>query len=416
MLKGNTIGENTILSKKKSGKLWLLAMVMMLLLGCVGCKDDVQVKLTTGLNEGELFRIEKKACMEAEARLFLMNQKNQYEGAYGENIWKASVGDTTFAGKMKDQLQAFLYQLKGMVLMAENRGISLSDEEKALAAAAAAEYMMGLSGEAKSYLNISEDQLTQLYQEYRLAERLVAQVTAIVEEEISDDEARVIEVQQIVFPLSITGEDGNIVPVAVEEKTELRKKAQEAADRAMAGDSFTLLQETYSSEPAGNIRVSRFDVEEAWEMAVFSLGKEEISGVIETKDALYVVRCINNLLSEETLTNKEVIRERKKAQIFYQEYNAYVAKLLVQNKEEGWQSLAFTNWVPDCDVDFYEVYETIFHADNQWSNQGKKIKKNMSPVYCVLVDRRHIFLLRRQQLTITSGRNFVKKARIFIRA
>lgn len=365
MLKGNTIGENTILSKKKSGKLWLLAMVMMLLLGCVGCKDDVQVKLTTGLNEGELFRIEKKACMEAEARLFLMNQKNQYEGAYGENIWKASVGDTTFAGKMKDQLQAFLYQLKGMVLMAENRGISLSDEEKALAAAAAAEYMMGLSGEAKSYLNISEDQLTQLYQEYRLAERLVAQVTAIVEEEISDDEARVIEVQQIVFPLSITGEDGNIVPVAVEEKTELRKKAQEAADRAMAGDSFTLLQETYSSEPAGNIRVSRFDVEKAWETAVFALGKEEISGVIETKDALYVVRCVNNLLSEETLTNKEVIRERKKAQIFYQEYNAYVAKLLVQNKEEGWQSLAFTNWVPDCDVDFYEVYETIFHADNQ---------------------------------------------------
>lgn len=353
------------MSKKKSGKLCLLAMVMILLLCCVGCKDDVQVKLTTGLNEGELFRIEKKACTEAEARLFLMNQKNQYEGTYGENIWKASVGDTTFAGQMKDQLQAFLYQLKGMVLMAESRGIVLSDEEKALAASAAKEYMAGLSAEAASYLGMTEAQMTQLYQEYRLAERLVAQVTAIVEEEISDDEARVIEVQQIVFPLNIVEEDGSVVPVSVEEKTELKKKAQEAADRAMAGDSFALLQETYSSEPAGNIRVSRFDVEEAWEMAVFSLGKEEISGVIETKDALYVVRCINNLLSDETLTNKEVIRERKKAQIFYQEYNAYVAKLLVQNKEGGWQSVAFTNWVPDCDVDFYEIYESVFHADPQ---------------------------------------------------
>jgi len=336
---------------------------MILLLCCIGCKDDVQVKLTTGLNEGELFRIEKKACTEAEARLFLMNQKNQYESSYGENIWKATVGDTTFAGQMKDQLQAFLYQLKGMVLMAENRGIALSDEEKALAASAAKKYLAGLSSEAVSYLGMTEEQLTQLYQEYRLAERLVAQVTAIVEEEISDDEARVIEVQQIVFPLTKMEEDGSVVSVSVEEKTELKKQAQEAADRALAGDSFTLLQETYSSEAVGNIRVSRFDVDEAWENAVFSLGKEEISSVIETKDAFYVVRCINNLLSDETLTNKEVIRERKKAQVFYQEYNAYVAKLLVQNKEDGWQSLAFTNWVPDCSVDFYEIYEMFFPQD-----------------------------------------------------
>lgn len=353
------------MSKKKSGKLYLLAMVLMLLLCCVGCKDDVQVKLTTGLNEGELFRIEKKACTEAEARLFLMNQKNLYEGSYGENIWKAAVGDTNFAGQMKDQLQAFLYQLKGMVLMAESRGITLSDEEKTLAASAAKMYLAGLSAEAVSYLGMTEEQLTQLYQEYRLAERLVAQVTAIVEEEISDDEARVIEVQQIVFPLNKTEEDGSEVPISVEEKTELKKRAQEAADRALAGESFTLLQETYSSEPAGSIRVSRFDVEKAWETAVFALGKEEISGVIETKDALYIVRCINNLLGEETLTNKEVIRERKKAEIFYQEYNAYVAKLLVQNKEGGWQSLAFTNWVPDCDVDFYEIYDMVFHGNDQ---------------------------------------------------
>ena len=278
---------------------------------------------------------------------------------------KAAVGDTNFAGQMKDQLQAFLYQLKGMVLMAESRGITLSDEEKTLAASAAKMYLAGLSAEAVSYLGMTEEQLTQLYQEYRLAERLVAQVTAIVEEEISDDEARVIEVQQIVFPLNKTEEDGSEVPISVEEKTELKKRAQEAADRALAGESFTLLQETYSSEPAGSIRVSRFDVEKAWETAVFALGKEEISGVIETKDALYIVRCINNLLGEETLTNKEVIRERKKAEIFYQEYNAYVAKLLVQNKEGGWQSLAFTNWVPDCDVDFYEIYDMVFHGNDQ---------------------------------------------------
>ena len=352
------------MNKKRSGKRGLLAVVLLLLLCCVGCKDDVQVKLTTGLNEGELFRIEKKACTEAEARLFLMNQKNKYESSYGENIWNVSVGDVTFAQQMKGQLEDFLYQLKGMVLMAESRGITLSEEEKNETAAAAKEYLAGLSAEAVSYLNMTEEQLTNLYREYRLAQRLVAQVTAIVEEEISDDEARVIEVQQIVFPLSKTAEDGSTVALSAAELTDLRTKAQEAADRAAAGDSFTTLQEIYSSEASGSIRVSRYDAgDTVWETAVFALGSGDVSSVIETEDALYVVRCVNNLLKEETATNKEVIHQRKKANVFYQEYNAFVANLLVQDSAEGWQSLNFTNWVPDCDVDFYEIYENYFPQD-----------------------------------------------------
>lgn len=346
------------MNKIRNGRRYLLAVVMLLLLA--GCKDDVQVKLTTGLNEGELFRIEKTACTEAEARLFLMNQKNRYEATYGENIWSASVEGETFAGQMKEQLEAFLYQLKGMVVMAEQRGITLSDDEKNRTAAAAQEYLAGLSAEAVAYLNMTEEQLVQLYQQYRLAERLVAQVTAIVEEEISDDEARVIEVQQIVLPLVEVNDDGSTVALSADQQAAARTRAQEAADRAAAGDAFTTLQELYSSEETGSIRVSRYDVEKAWETAVFALGSGEISEVIETENALYVVRCISNLLEEETVINKETIRQRKRAEVFYQEYNALVARLMVQTKTEGWQGIAFTNWVPDCDVDFYEVYEAYF--------------------------------------------------------
>ena len=348
------------MNRKKSGRLWLLTTVLCFVLLLTGCKDDVQVKLTTGLSEGELFRIEREACTEAEARLFLMNQKNQYEASYGENIWTASVEGETFAGQMKDQLEAFLYQLKGMVLMAKDRGITLSDEEKNLTAAAAKEYLTGLSQEAAAYINMTEEQLTGLYQQYRLAERLVSQVTAIVDEEISDDEARVIEVQQIVIPLVTVDADGHSIALPADQQADARGKAQQAADRAAAGEAFTSLQELYSSEAVGSIRVSRYDVEDIWETAVFALGSGETSGVIETEDALYVVRCVSNLLVNETVVNKDVIRERKKAEVFYQEYNAFVAKLMVQSDAEGWQGISFTNWVPDCDVDFYEVYETYF--------------------------------------------------------
>lgn len=327
-----------------------------------GCKNAVQVKLTTGLNQGELFRIENKACTEAEARLFLMNQKNRYEASYGERIWSISVDGESFADYMKDQLENFLSQLKCMVLMAEDRGISLSEEEEKLTLAAAKEYLEALSEEEQSYLNMTEEQLTKLYREYRLADRLVDQVTAAVDTEISDDEARIIEVQQIVFPKTETVEDGSTVVLSESEVEALRSNAQTVADRAAAGDAFGSLQEVYSSEEAGSIRVSRYDVKPQWEEAVFSLGSGEISGVIETEDAFYVVRCVNNLLADETEANKEVIREKRKAETFYREYEAFTANLTSQYDAQGWKNLSFTDEIPSGSADFYEVYDKYFES------------------------------------------------------
>ncbi len=346
-------------------KVRLLSIVLCLVLlfataSLTGCKDDVQLKLTTGLSEGELFRIEKKSCTQAEARLFLMNQKNRYEMAYGDRIWDAMVGKETFSQQMTDQLEAFLYQWKGMVLMAESRDISLSEDEKNRAAEAAKEYMAGLSTEAAAYLNMTEEQLTRLYREYRMAERLVAQVTAVVADEISDDEARVIQVQQIVLPLTATLEDGTTAPLSAKEQADAWTAAREAADRAAAGDAFATLQELYSAESVGSICVSRHDVEDAWETAVFALGNGEVSDIIETEEALYVVRCIKNLLPEETVENKDVILARKKAEVFYQEYNAFVAKLVVQSDDQRWQELSFGKKVPVGQVDFYEIYDKYF--------------------------------------------------------
>lgn len=348
--------------KNKKGKNCLAWLVMVLLCLLSGCKSDVEVKLTTGLSQGELFRVENKACTTAEAKLFLMNQKNQYDQSYGERIWNVSLGEETFAEHMEEQLKDFLVQLKSMVLMAESRGISLSEEEKNLAAAAAEEYLAGLSEEAAAYLNMTEEKLSALYREYRLAERLVAQVTAGVSGEISDDEARVIEVQQVILykNKTATQTQGEEASQTESELQQLREKAQTVAEKAAAGDAFANLQEIYSDEETGSIQVSRYDVDSVWEEAVFALGSGEVSGVIETDDAFYVVRCVNNMLIDETLANKETIRERQKAELFYQEYNTFTASLLSQYDETGWEQLSFTDAIPECQINFYEVYDTYF--------------------------------------------------------
>lgn len=338
----------------------LTALILCLLCLTAGCRDDVEVKWVTGLGPGELFRVEDKSCTEAEARLFLMNQKNRYEASYGENIWRIPVEEESFAGYMKKKLEIFLSQLKCMAVMAEKREITLSEEEKKQAAAAAGEYLSSLDEDAAAYVGLSEEALTRLYQEYRLADLLVRQVTAAAGGEISDDEARVIEVQQIVFPREKQGEDGSLLPLTDSETQTLRAEAAEAAERAAGGDSFANLQEVYSSEKAGSIQVSRYDVEKEWEQAVFALGSGEVSGVIETEGAFYVVRCVRNLIPDLTAANKEVIRQRRSAALFYQEYDAFVKDLLILSDAEKWKKFSFESEVPDTSVDFYAIYDKYF--------------------------------------------------------
>ena len=339
----------------------IACILLIALAGLNGCRDDMEIKVTTGLNVGELFRVENEPCTLSEARLFLMNQKNRYEAAYGQNIWAVPVGEESFADYMKAELQDFLVRLKTMVRMADKEGIVLSEDEEGRVAAAAEEYMKGLGEEAVAYTDITPEQVEKLYRQYRLAELLVRQLTADINEEISDDAARVIEVQQVALYKERPQEGGTDGSIDEPDEAALRERAQEVARLAAQGEVFVNLQEIYSDEEGGNLRVSRYDVEPEWEEAVFRLGSGEVSGVIETEDGFYVVRCVSNMLAAETQANKEVIRERQRAEVFYSEYAAFAEGLTTLWDEEGWKKFDFTEEeIPKCQVDFYAVYETYF--------------------------------------------------------
>lgn len=332
-----------------------------LMLMSSGCSESVTVKWTTGLNAGELFRIENLSCTESQARLFLMNQKSLCEEIFGKNIWDFALEDGTFNDYMVKQLQEFLSQLKGMALMADERGVTLSVEEKQAASDAAEEYLAELGEEEAAYVNISQEELTALYEEYRQAELLVEDVTAQVRLEISDDEARVMEVQEIVLYKTGTDQDGHPISLTDSEITQLRRTAEKAAEQAASGTVFTSLQEAYSQEPSGSIRISRRDVPAEWESVLFDLTNGETSGVLETEDMICVIYCVNHYLEPETEENKQVLLEKRRSEEFYQEYGIFAEGLVSQYDTEQWESLAFTDeQIPPTDVNFYEIYEQYF--------------------------------------------------------
>ena len=104
--------------------------IAVLTTGCsIGGKN---IRLTTGLSDSELFKIDGSAFKVSEAMLFLTTEKNLYEDSYGAEIWTRSIGDITFEEYVKNSVKNSLAEIKTLTLLAEEKKIKLSNEEKEL--------------------------------------------------------------------------------------------------------------------------------------------------------------------------------------------------------------------------------------------------------------------------------------------
>ena len=93
-------------------------------------QNETRIVLTTGFKENEIFRIEKKSCTKQEMMLYLTNTKNQYEEAYGDKIWEASYKGESLESNIKENVLERLARIKALNLLAEDKGVLLSEDEK----------------------------------------------------------------------------------------------------------------------------------------------------------------------------------------------------------------------------------------------------------------------------------------------
>lgn len=251
--RGRRTGRRTVAAMAAAGL--IMAMSVGLLTGC----SDTKIVVTTGLASNELFRIGSETCKLSEALVYLCNEKNQYENVYGIEMWDHNVGDMTLEEYLKNQVVSQLSQVKSMVLLADEREIALTDSEKQKAAEAAKEYFTSLSEEEVSALKVSQEEIQTMYEDYCLADKAYEQITGDEAVEISDDEARIIQIQQIFVP---------------EEN-----QAKELKNKLDNGEDFESLAANYSKASQTTITIARGDKDQTYEEVAFNLGNDEISDV-----------------------------------------------------------------------------------------------------------------------------------------
>lgn len=346
------MGKET-LGKIRKKKAVLAALMALACLAAVlgGCGKKEKVLSGKSLKEGELFQLDDEVCTKPEALVFLLSQKSRYEAGCGEGIWDVKVGEKTFDEYMKENLQDFLVKMKCMVSMAGQYEVELADEDEKRISQAAAAYLEGLSDQAKKDTGIDKATAELVFREYYTASLLMEKLTADVSAEISEDEARVIRIQQIY--LSTVGMDQA-------EKEQKRAKAQELLAKIQAGDDFSVLAKNENESDVLERELVRGEMEQAFEDAAFALSLDEVSQVVETENGFYLIRCINNYDEVKTAQNKEELGKKHKAERFYQYYDEFVQQVTAINNESAWESLDYRGSYGVQETDFYKIYSQYF--------------------------------------------------------
>ena len=314
----------------------LILAACFLLAGC----GNTKIVFTTGLASDELFRIGEVSCRLPEGLVYLMNQKGTYENVYGIEMWDHVMGEETMEEYLKSQVLSELAQVKSMVLLADEEEILLSEDETAQAEEAAAEYFASLSQEEAAALKVDQEALAGMYKDYCLAFKTYRQITEDVSIEISDDEARLIQLQQMFVP-----EEGLA--------GELKRRLEE-------GEDFGSLAANYSQLSQTTLSIARGDKGGTYEEVAFDLNNDEVSDVFAEDGGYYILKCLNTYMEEESEANKLQVAQKQKTERFQSIYTDLMKDTLSEFQEKLWDKVRFSDYEEVKTSSFFEIYKKYF--------------------------------------------------------
>lgn len=319
--------------KRKSRWKSLIAATVMTLMAAAGCSKEVPNVAQTQ---------EPIIYTRPQIMVIVTTERNRYEQVYTDEIWNAVTEDgDTFEEYLLNQVRIFLENMKTMTLLAQDREISLSSGEMDRIKRLARNYYSGLSRADIEYMGISEEDVAVLYQDYRIANKVVEKLTEGIDLEVSDSEAKVIAIRQMKLGDRSTAE------------SVYSRLQEEGSDFAALGREVTGVTPEVRS-------IGRGEEEEVFETAAFSLVTGQVSPVIEAEDGFYLIQCVSDYEPDATRERKAEIYKERKNWAFQQIYSQFQSEHKVVIPDEEWSAITFEGGEDVNTADFFLLYQEEF--------------------------------------------------------
>ena len=279
------------MKKRMKSLLGLLLAAMLCLTACGGA---------TGSADEAVLKIGDQEIMKSEYMVYLYTTTKSFLSAAGEDVWNMDFDGQTADELVEERTISTIQSVIAAKEYAAANGISLTDEEKAAAKAAAEQFLTGVSEEDLAKMNVDLEKLQPMMEDsylYTLVHQSIAEECAV---DAADMDAY----------YQANKEQMKKDYTSLKLQTILQndaKKAEEAADRAKAGEDFVSLFEEYDIDP---------NAENGGEMTVFQnylqtsfgladeLEAGDVAGPLQIGEGYFILKVV-----EKTVPTEEEVKE-----------------------------------------------------------------------------------------------------------
>lgn len=316
----------------------IVSTILIASLLMTGCKS-YGVRLTTGLKDTELFKLNGKVFSVSEAKVYFSTEMNLYEDTFGEDIWENQIGEHSFESYLKQDVKDKCGKILALNIYADKNDIRLSQEEREKAKRAAAAYYQALDEDDKKYLELTEEDIRIIYEKYLLANKVYSAIVDNVDVEISDAEAKVIKVESIY-------------------KKDL-SQIQTLMEQINAGGDFKTIAAENTEANQVEYQFGRGDMVTEFEDAAFALSNGQVSGIVQTEEGYYIIKCVNDYMESETQVNKQKILKEYQMKVFNETYQPFVEKMSLEFNDNVWKTFSVENMEHINVNNFYKCLENL---------------------------------------------------------
>ena len=239
------------------------------------------------LNEDKIQTIEVPYTVR-QMRMMILSQIKRVDDAYTDAIWDREVTEDgrIYSDVFLEQMKQFFLDLAVISSLAsDDKQILDTEEKKQLSEIEDAFYESSIKTSAK-LVGMSKSDVAYMFEQYLIVQKYKDALVKEKNAQVSDSQAKVIEVQQIVLSDADTA-------------SQVLTSVQESPSQ------FLSIAEQNSESESITVSVARGQLSEKIESTIFALGDDEISGIIYDEDKYYIFKCTNSYDVERTAARKK---------------------------------------------------------------------------------------------------------------
>lgn len=314
-----------------------------LLTGCAEGKKDSKLETGDISDDSVVMLVGRETVRFSEIKTYCYFLKCQYEDSFGKELWEYPVSSTeTIGDKAKQEIVNMITQLKVIRATAEEQGVALTAEEQDQALQQAEELVGNATKKDKKQYSLSVQEVSEIYQENALANKMFYIATDDASTSVSNEEARQVSLQYLEVITNGTDSKGDTVQMSQEEKKEAWERAQNLKNEVPEGQDFLGYAQVNTDASQAEITIGRDTdkLEHKVVVAAFSMRTGEISDVIEGEQGYYILYCVSEQDEEAASRRKEEIIEERQTEMFMQKYAQWMKDKDVDINQSFWNDFS----------------------------------------------------------------------------